>query len=818
MGLIDTIIGSVKREISESSVRPTHYAIVHALYKKRKSDIPGAPGYDELSDKKSKTVEFKVPFKATDSDSSIPNNKAKAFIQSHPDHNTLKDAGFHLSSVEHKKSVAIKEHQEEVDAVIAEIEQQSNVIEFPIKENSGVSKMESSRPVSVILSFNRNNETESVEEGNYRARWDKANKSHLTDTQHNRMLYKKSFTPKGTASKAALNVLAAKANAAGKGGKVQEELVDEALGSMANIMKASKDAAKRSADPRYQPGDAPSWLKQAIKDRALKAAKDKDAEKVQKEETELEEGIEVDKKNYSWGKMITVHHGASHSYPLHPEHQKKIADLKDGEKTTFKDETKTNVTAHRDGDTIHLSADTHGSTKTPVARSHFTEEVEIDEAMPAGVIKHKQNISYLSDKEFAQKYSKDKYSDDKLRSMAWSHGYGGPGTPGHEKYVNRREKGLKEELDQIEEKLADEAKQKIKDAMTHKMERSSKAARALISLAKSNPKNMKEDAEQVEEKSLAALAPPRDKVTHKDVLVGRGVLKKHPKDPDKHVLAKEEAELEEARRGRPRKDGSKSDGDEEGGREHIIVQLRKAENLRGERHTEFNDNSKHKLALSHVKKALDMHSKMKPAQKGEFEARLAKSHSSFHDAVAGKPAEPAKPKITLAKSVREDVDPSTRRADRGAIEVRTIRKPDGSFVISKTTKGAVKTGDIIDAKESVDKFAKQYTDTEEAGEEKREGQTTPKGASADMTVNAAKYQKDPLVSKEKFKLPLTKGNQSPGGEDTEYVGGKYSVAEERLLNTLYSKLDESNKQLFNNLIQTKEGVAQLVEFAMEQGI
>ncbi len=46
----------------------------------------------------------------------------------------------------------------------------------------------------------------------------------------------------------------------------------------------------------------------------------------------------------------------------------------------------------------------------------------------------------------------------------------------------------------------------------------------------------------LESKSLAALAPPRDKVTHKDVLVGRGVLKKHPQDPDKHVVAKEEAE------------------------------------------------------------------------------------------------------------------------------------------------------------------------------------------------------------------------------------------------------------------------------------
>lgn len=31
------------------------------------------------------------------------------------------------------------------------------------------------------------------------------------------------------------------------------------------------------------------------------------------------------------------------------------------------------------------------------------------------------------------------------------------------------------------------------------------------------------------EKALAALAPPHDEITHADVLVGRGVLKKHPK-------------------------------------------------------------------------------------------------------------------------------------------------------------------------------------------------------------------------------------------------------------------------------------------------
>lgn len=42
------------------------------------------------------------------------------------------------------------------------------------------------------------------------------------------------------------------------------------------------------------------------------------------------------------------------------------------------------------------------------------------------------------------------------------------------------------------------------------------------------------------ESSFAALAPPYDKATQKDRLVGAGVLKKHPTKPGKHILAKEE--------------------------------------------------------------------------------------------------------------------------------------------------------------------------------------------------------------------------------------------------------------------------------------
>lgn len=88
----------------------------------------------------------------------------------------------------------------------------------------------------------------------------------------------------------------------------------------------------------------------------------------------LKESVTVKKKDYSWGKMVTVHHGNKVSYPLHPEHQEKIGNLKHDEKTSFKDETGSTVTAHRDGDTIHLNKNKHNET-TSVPFHHFEKDL-----------------------------------------------------------------------------------------------------------------------------------------------------------------------------------------------------------------------------------------------------------------------------------------------------------------------------------------------------------------------------------------------------------------------------------------------------------
>ena len=250
---------------------------------------------------------------------------------------------------------------------------------------------------------------------------------------------------------------------------------------------------------------------------------------------------------------------------------------------------------------------------------------------------------------------------------------------------------------------------------------------AVSKLAHTAKVNANEEVEQIDEISKQTLGDYINKAKNeKNSLVGAAVVDAvhgGSKNKEKIMtkfskraygivkasskLAKESFELDEAKRGRPRKDGSTKPAgsdDEEGGREHIIVQLRKAENLRGsEKHVEFNDNSRHVLNPAHVKKALDMHSGMKPSEKETFEKRLASSHASFTSAVKGEPAPKPKPKISLGGKVHEMRDPATTRADKGPESIETIRDADGVLRVVKrkgVAKGTVSIGEAktLDAK------------------------------------------------------------------------------------------------------------------------
>jgi hypothetical protein len=77
---------------------------------------------------------------------------------------------------------------------------------------------------------------------------------------------------------------------------------------------------------------------------------------------------QVSTKKYSWGTMKTIHHGSDFSIPLHPEHHKAIAKLKDEQEHNFKTEDGKHWTARRKGDDVHFQGvNNGGTTKVPHA-------------------------------------------------------------------------------------------------------------------------------------------------------------------------------------------------------------------------------------------------------------------------------------------------------------------------------------------------------------------------------------------------------------------------------------------------------------------
>ena len=90
-------------------------------------------------------------------------------------------------------------------------------------------------------------EADHVDEG--KANWDKAHKQGLIDTLHNRMLQKKSMPRMGVLSKAASRELAAKAVAAGKGGKIEEAESGLSTKTLANYSNKASDASKHRTMP-----------------------------------------------------------------------------------------------------------------------------------------------------------------------------------------------------------------------------------------------------------------------------------------------------------------------------------------------------------------------------------------------------------------------------------------------------------------------------------------------------------------------------------------------------------------------------------------
>jgi len=93
---------------------------------------------------------------------------------------------------------------------------------------------------------------------------------------------------------------------------------------------------------------------------------------LRKEETEELEEATVKTQKYEWGTMKTVHQGSDFSIPLHPEHHKEIAKLKDQQEHKFKTEDGKHWTAKRSGDDVHFQG-ANGGSSTKVKHSTMNE-------------------------------------------------------------------------------------------------------------------------------------------------------------------------------------------------------------------------------------------------------------------------------------------------------------------------------------------------------------------------------------------------------------------------------------------------------------
>ena len=98
---------------------------------------------------------------------------------------------------------------------------------------------------------------------------------------------------------------------------------------------------------------------------------------------------------------------------------------------------------HKNGKTIMIPAEREKDfIQKGFKRSALRTEDQVDERMPASIIKHKEKLAHMSDKELADRF-KDK-DDNTLRQMAWRHGYGKMS----DYYVNRKNKGMSQDTNE----------------------------------------------------------------------------------------------------------------------------------------------------------------------------------------------------------------------------------------------------------------------------------------------------------------------------------------------------------------------------------
>lgn len=314
------------------------------------------------------------------------------------------------------------------------------------------------------------------------------------------------------------------------------------------------------------------------------------------------------------------------------------------------------------------------------------------------------------------------------------------------------------------------------------------------------------------------------------------------------ISAKVREEVEEIDEARTKKEES-NEADQ-----NIHVQLNKSLSIG--KHVVFKNGDKKQIPAAHANKALHMLRSAKPAEREQLQNSMSHSHDRFVKTVTHGRAvvdHPGAKKISLAKSVKEAVDPTTTASDRGAVKTSVRLSSDGRPMLIKRSpaRDEIKIGEALDpvGKEDsdIDNDGKHHTKSDKYLHNRRKSikhairravkeaqeltaatvaaaaaTQTSKGPSSSENMqqdSVNKLKQDVLASKEQIKLPPTQGNEPIGGEsDPSRVGGKFSVEEEIALASLYDVLSEENKAMFEELMETDEGIERLLSFAKEQGI
>lgn len=250
-------------------------------------------------------------------------------------------------------------------------------------------------------------------------------------------------------------------------------------------------------------------------------------------------------------------------------------------------------------------------------------------------------------------------------------------------------------------------------------------------------------------------------------------------EPKIKAKVREEAELDEAK-------SEESNSPDQ----NIQTQLHKAHSV-GKK-VMFKNGEEKQIPAAHVQKALHMLKSAKPSQRLEIQNSLHHSHDRFTKTVTHGRAvidHPGDKKVSVAKSVKEEADPTTTASDRGAMKTSVRLNPEGRPTLVKRApaRNEIKIG------EALDPVGKEDSDIDNDGKHH---------------TKSDKY----LHNRRKSIKAAIKGAMK---ESTEVV---ISEDDNVLLAALYDVLTEENKDLFDSLMDTQEGIDYLIDFAKGMGI